>query len=528
MLPGKEYTLGDYLRMGKRHRVAILLCAIAGAYIALIVSSQLKETFQSEMLIQIVPQRVPDEYVRSSVRMRTEERLLSLSQQVESRTELERLIDEMDLYPAERAERPLADVIQQMREAIEVEPAETGADVFYVRFSYSDAETATRVTERLGSLFINTNAQDRGDLAQATNDFLQVQLEESRVKLEEQERRLEAFRQRNAGRLPTQLDFNMQAMSRTQMELQTRNEAVARDRDRKLMLDRLREEVERDDQPLVRGPEAETDAVAPLVGTPAEQLVTARANLVRLKRRLTAEHPDVIRTERTIRELEGRVAAEAKSRPASPEVEPLVLSPAQAARRERLKALTAEIEALDRDIRAGEAEAERLRATLQEFQGRIEQVPGLETEWIALTRDYDTQQEAYKTLLAKSEEAQVAADLERRQIGEQFRILDPARPPVRPTGVERARINGIGLVAGLAVGLLFAAVREIRDRTFRSSADVTDILNLPVLALIPYVATDADRRRAWLRRISVSVAATACVLLCSYVFWAMELWRYVA
>ena len=87
------------------------------------------------------------------------------------------------------------------------------------------------------------------------------------------------------------------------------------------------------------------------------------------------------------------------------------------------------------------------------YQSRIEMVPGLESEWVALSRDYETTQKMYTELLAKSEDSKVAANLERRQIGEQFRVLDPARLPEKPVSPNRLRINGIGLALGLGLGL---------------------------------------------------------------------------
>src|SRR5262245_19453760 len=119
------------------------------------------------------------------------------------------------------------------------------AEAFYIRFTYHDAETAARVTERLGSLFIDQNARDRGVLADTTDDFLQTQLDEARKALELQEQRLEQFRERHAGRLPSQLQFNMQAIQNTQMQLQSLVESLARDRDRKLMLERLHNDSEK-------------------------------------------------------------------------------------------------------------------------------------------------------------------------------------------------------------------------------------------------------------------------------------------
>jgi len=246
MLPGKQYAPLDYARMVWRRRWIIVVPTLLCLYAAVIVSSRLLDLYKSEMLIQVVPQRVPDTYVKPTVTMRTEERIAALSQQVMSRTALERIIQDMSLYPEDRRTKPMQDVVEAMRLNISVDPvvskrndARGDADAFYIRFTYPDRTLATHVTEKLGGLFVDLNARDRGDLAEATSSFLESQLADSRKRLEEQESRLEQFRERNAGRLPTQLTFNMQAIQNTQLAVQALVESLARDRDRKLMLERI-------------------------------------------------------------------------------------------------------------------------------------------------------------------------------------------------------------------------------------------------------------------------------------------------
>lgn len=540
MLPGRTYTGFDFAWMAWRRRWVIVVPLILGAYAALVVSSRLQDMYQSEMLIQVVPQRVPDAYVRSTVTMRTQDRVNTLTQQVMSRTEIERLIEQMNLYPDARARLPMQDVVERMRGSIKVEVAQSqntrDADAFYVRFTYPDRDIVTRVTERLGVLFIDMNTRDRGDLAQATNNFLQSQLAGARGKLEEQEGKLEQFRQQNAGRLPSQLDLNMQAINRTQLEVQALVESLARDRDRKLMLERLYNDAQVESMvaaPLTvqvqAGQFQKADPTGPSSLNTAQQLVVARETLARLELRLRPEHPDIVRSKRQIQDLEKRASEEASVEPASgpPPAPSTVTTPEQTARRERLRQMLAEIESLERQIAFKEAAEQRLRATMTEYQRRIEQAPGLESEWIALTRDYDTQQSTYKNLLTKSGESQIATELEKRQIGEQFRILDPARPPVRPIGVERLWVNGMGAAAGLALGLALAALLEFRDTTFRSADDVLDALKLPVLALVPYVANDIERRRQRWYHLLTSGVVAVFVIAGGYIFWAMGLWRYI-
>jgi capsular polysaccharide biosynthesis protein len=168
-----------------------------------------------------------------------------------------------------------------------------------------------------------------------------------------------------------------------------------------------------------------------------------------------------------------------------------------------------------------------LRGTVSEYQRRIEQVPGVESEMVALTRDYETQQNAYKDLLTKSEQSKVAAELEKKQIGEQFRVLDPAKPPVRPTGIARVQVNAIGAVAGLLLGVLIAAALELGNTTFRSASDIVDSLQLPVVALVSYVENDDDLRRRRFYRVLQSAAIAVVVIAGGVGIWALQLWKHI-
>ena len=553
MLPGKQYSPMDYAAMAWRRRWVIVVSLLLGAYGGLVVSSRMPAMYQSEMLIQVVPQRVPDAYVKSTVTMKTVDRLSALYEQITSRTELERLITELNLYPGEREALPMQDVVERMRLQVNVAPSRAGAnqdaDSFYVRFSYTDPETAKQVTERLGGLFIDVNARDRDSLAQATNSFLQTQLEESKQHLEETEERLKRFRERNAGRLPTQAQYNLQALQAAQMRAQALVENLARDRDQKLTLEGMYASAQAE---VVMQPPPQTQPQPPqqpaqsqqptpaLDGNTAQQLGTARQMLVALEFRLTPDHPDVIRTKNLIAKLDTQLADEVKAaeaaraaesgattEPRRPAPAPVGVTPQEAARRERLEQQRAQIESLERQILFREEEERRVRSSIDDLQRRIEQTPGVESEWIGLSRDYDTQQNAYKDLLIKSEAAKLAANLEQRKIGEQFRILDPARTPFRPVGVDRLEINAVGAAIGLALGLMLTALLELRDQTFRSSADVVEVLRLPVIALVPQVISTVDRQRRRVRRLMVSTAVFVLVTASAYGFWTMQLWKYV-
>ena len=175
---------------------------------------------------------------------------------------------------------------------------------------------------------------------------------------------------------------------------------------------------------------------------------------------------------------------------------------------------------LDRQIQGKTAEEIRLQGVVAMYQARIAAAPLREAELAALTRDYETFQQSYRTLLQKKEESQMSANLEKRQIGEQFKILDPARMPEKPASPDRPRLYLLAMVAALAVGFGAAALMEFLDRTLRSEADVRAALNLMVLATVPYMRESAAAARRRLRRnVAVAVVATMVLAVCATVAW---------
>src|SRR5690349_18583114 len=148
MLPGKKYTVQDIVRLAVEGKWLLVIPVLVCAFAALVASSFVHDRFQSDMLIQVVPQRVPDAYVRSTVTVRTDEqRIDAISEQVKSRTQLEQLINTFGLYQVELAKKPLSDVVDRMRNDIDVEVVRgvnQPADAFHVRFTYRDPEVAAK------------------------------------------------------------------------------------------------------------------------------------------------------------------------------------------------------------------------------------------------------------------------------------------------------------------------------------------------------------------------------------------------
>jgi len=506
VVPGKKYTPEDFLDIARRRIWLIIIPFV-------LVSTATPNLYRSETVILVVPQRIPESYVRSTVTSRIEDRLQSIGQQILSRTRLERIILDFDLYASDRRTAPMENVVEIMRRDIEVETVK--GDAFKVTYVSGDPKAAMEVTNRLASLFIEENRRDREVLADGTNQFLESQLEDARRRLAEHEKKVQEYRQQYTGELPTQVQSNLQVIQNTQLQVQAIVESIDRDRDRRIVLERSIADASAADERTAAG----TSPVEAQASPEEEELETARRALRELQARLTSEHPDVARAKRQLRELEAKAAPAAPSA-AAPAPQPQIRPARPTATAARIRNLQNEMQNIDRQIAYKEAEERRLRGVIATYQARVEAAPKRESELIELTRDYTTLQQLYTGLLAKREDSKIAANLERRQAGEQFRILDPARVPEQPFSPNRTRMNLMGAIAGLALGLGLVALLEYRDTTLRTDDDVLSTLNLPVLAVIPLLVTSVDDRRQKRRRwAAVAAAASVMVIGTAVVVW---------
>ena len=525
MLPGKKYAPEDYLRIAWRRKWLILLPFVVVSIATAVVAYLLPDRYRSDTLIMVVPQRVPESYVKSTVTTPIEDRLSSISQQILSRTRLEQVIQEFNLYPKQRRIGLMEDVVDQMRKDIDVQVVK--GDAFRVSYISPDPKTAMKVADKLASAFIDESLTDRTVLAESTTSFLETQLEDARRQLEEHEKRLADYKIKHAGELPSERDSNMQAINSLQLQVQTVIESMNRDKDRRYQEERTIADLSAVQSATPNVTVSGDDPTSVAGGSTSAQLDAARAQLRLLEMRYKPDHPDVARMKRVIHDLEAKQQAEALQKPLSPGASDRPATPDEAARASRLKAAQIELDMIDRQIAEKQAEERRLRGVMAGYQGHVEATAGRESELTSLMRDYDTLRKTYEGLLAKQQDSKVSANLERRQIGEQFRTLDPARLPEKPISPDRPMIDLAGAAAGLLIGLGLVALLEYKDTSFRTDDEVVSVLALPVVAVVPVMLNSSERRAMRRRSLLVSSAVTAVVIALAavgaWLFWRWQM-----
>lgn len=509
--PEKSFNIHDYIEILWRRIWYILIPFVIVLAGAVLYAISAPKEYRAATLILVTPQKVPEAFIRPTVTSKIEDRLQSIGQEIMSRTRLEQVISEFKLYSEEAKTRSKEEVVELMRQNIRVE-IKGKEGYFTVSYIGKDPRVVTTVTNKLASLFIEENLKLRELQAQGTSEFLSIELKATQAKLEEQEKTLSHFKRQFMGELPEQKEANLKVLEQLQFHYQRVGENIRAAHDRKLIIQKQLADTEL----LLASAESKKEEF-PL--SPASQEVQKRPEkkdfqeiqleqlknqLAELQTRYTGKHPDTLVLKRRITELEAKIEKEKSEKKQEEQITVSTLpSPKIETKAEkkdeksglrlnpRYKEMESQLIATELEIERLKEEEGKVKAQIHKYRERIENTPVRELAMAQLTRDYQTTKENYQTLLKKSEEAQQAENLERRQKGEQFKVIDPARLPEKPFRPDVPKILLFGLLIGMGSGFGLAFFREQMDRSFRDAEDLEATLGFKVLANIPKIEEKA-------------------------------------
>jgi len=501
MLAGRELTIDDYFGILRRRIWWVVVPALLGPLIAYGVSLRLQNRYTSRGLVLVEGQRVPGNFVQPVVAQGIADRLGNMEQQILSRSRLQPMIERFGLFKHDLPNATLETLVEHTRDAVAVKPVLTddgssrpAVTGFTVSFTYNDPATAQQVCAELVSMFMAENLRMREQSAEGTTKFLALQLEEAKRKLDEQDTKLAEFERRYVGQLPEQEQMNYSFLTNLNSQLQTVNDALNRlQQDKSYAENQMAQQLE--------AWNASQSATSPL--TLEQQLINLQNQLADLQTKYTGDYPDVVKVRRRIEEVKQRLAA-TRSNGDSSTVEQddtkRLLEPSS------VQQLRHNVFQYKQAITEKTREQERLQRQIRTYEGRVELSPTISQEYKQITRDHQTALEFYNDLLKKRKLSEIGTDLERRQEGEQFRVVDSPSLPTKPSYPNRQRLAATGLGAGLGLGFGLILLLELRDKNLRIEADVRHFLRLPVLASVPLVqmedegqARRSDRWKLWKR-----------------------------
>lgn len=485
MTSTSEQSIQDYIGMIRRRKWMILACVIVSVGAAVALCYVLPKSYRSTTTVLVESQKIPESYVKSGVEGSIEGRISAIQQVVMSRSLLSEIAEEFKLFPPDISPAEQEAAIDSMRKKVKVTKSTVGhsrgpdtIEGFSLSFADKDPVTAMKVTARFASHFIEQNLKYREQMLEGASSFLEQELHLAESRLEDQERSISDFKRKHMGELPQQMEANLRSLDRLQMDVNATRENIQTAMNRVALLEKQVSDA-------ASGARAQgaTEPATASQGRGGDPLLARLTELERTLTTLSAEYretyPDVVQTRQEIEAVKDQLAA--KYGVAKDEVKPGSTKLIDPMLREQMRhrdEAKSELEVLKDRLR-------RLLEQVKEYEGRVERAPAREQELMILVRDYDNMQKNYQSLLDKRLNARLAENLEKRQKGEQFRVLDPANLPASPESPNQPLILLGGLVIGCGLGFGGAFALEMMSPAFRRSEDAETMLGLPVLASIP-------------------------------------------
>jgi len=302
-------------------------------------------------------------------------------------------------------------------------------------------------------------------------------VEEDKRKIDEQDSRLANFKKQYMGQLPGQEDGNLKILMGLNSQLDASTQTLNRAQQDKAYAESMLAQ------------QIAAWKASQSVSNPQslqQHLSSLQSQLVTLQSRYTEDYPEVVKTKRDIAEVQ-RQLDEINNAPAPA---PTTSDKGNLQEPPEIRQLRLQIHQLQEQISTSTRDQQKIQESIKVYQGRVALSPAVEEQYKQLTRDNETMQKLYDDDLAKKRASEKQTAMELEQQGEQMRVLNPADLPASPSFPNRLLFAGGGLAGGLAIGLGLALWLEFRDQSVRTEQDVLAILELPVLAQVPWVGVE--------------------------------------
>lgn len=469
--PANLHELFEFLIRRKKW---IIWSMILVPPLVFIVGRHWPKKYRSETMILVDPQRVPEQYVKTTVTGDMTDRLQSISDEVMSRAGLLSIANKDHLYQKEREKDGDNRALTAIRKDISVEIIKGATDRspingFKIAYLASTPELAQKVTRQIADLFIEENIKQRNQDAEGTEQFIKNQLVKARAQLAIQDQKIRNFKAAHLGSLPEQEAANLTMIGEYQSLTQQNSEAIDRANQQKVYLQSMLN---------MNGNQNAPELAAP--PTPLQlQLQAAENQLAADRQKYTDSYPDIIR----LRDQIATLKVEIKNQPPG---SAHAVTPAGTATGPTMsQQFDSQLRATQQEIKSRLQRQQQLENKINSLQSHVQSLPAVQQEYESLSRDYTEMQKNYESLLEKEQASGMAAQLELHNDSERFRVLDPATFPTSPYSPNLSLVYAGGLLGALILGLGLAFAAEMRDPSIHSADEAELYLSAPLIAALP-------------------------------------------
>ena len=478
----QRQLVNKYLDLFFRRKIFIFAVLLLSLPIGLGIYLTTPKEYQSSSLLSYQRQGISPNKLSPDLESKLRDIVNTLSQVVTSRTNLEKIINDLDLYPEERKILPIEDVIELFRKKIEVIPSRQG-EVFTVSYSGGDPDKVVKATNAIATKFIEENLKYRQEKATDTSTYTSQELESAKKVMDAQENAMRDYKLQNYDEMPEHREANISRLTALQNQYQKKQESI-QDLEKTLVL--IQDQMNNRRMLIQQSAGPVGDGNVP---DNKMSLASLRSTLDALSLKYTDKHPEVIRIRKLIEKMEkeggtgknsqstGSAAAQAKT------YDPVLLQ------------LETQQKGVRLNIASLENEKNQLNKLIGQYEKFVAAAPTREAEWSSLTREYGQLKKHYDNLVTQNLQAESMLSLEQQQRGSQFKIEDSARSSGKPIKPDFLKIMAMTVMAGLGFGIAATLVLDFFDASFRDPETLKPTLGIPLLITIPYIDTRAELKR---------------------------------
>lgn len=483
-----------YAKWQRRKWIAIL-CFSSAAAVALSLIIALPSLYRASTTILFGEDVMAESLIKVATSNELDQRLGVVRQSVMSRSQLQQVIDKFNLYPNLSGRVPAEALINRLRKDITIDQRASSqvewgrSSVYAITISYQtwDPELAAAVANDIAARFKAENELLKMGQTERASEFIRKELEAARAKFAAQEARINEYKASHMGQLPEQQQLNLATLERLNAELRLNGEK------------QVQLFARRDSLLLGAATGTGTENVVGL--SSSLRLDRLKRELAELQTRYTSNHPNIIRLQTEIRDLEAerQRTAVPLSELEEPKDQPVRPNPAD----------------IDSELAVLRQQEQRLRADIATLLHRIETAPQIEAELKSFAADYDAAREEYLALQRMYQDTRLAESLGVEQ-SQEFRVLEAAIPPDTPRAPQRSRLMLVALflAGGFGVGMAFLV--ELIDSSFHSRSEISSFTRVPVIATVGAIRTSGERWGKAVRFVLVGILAGIGIVILSY------------
>jgi polysaccharide biosynthesis transport protein len=473
----------DYVAVLRRRKwwfiVPFALSIVIGSVLAMVLPRQYKSSAE----IGIADATLSPELLRGVQSVDARERQRAISQQLLSRSVLERVVREEKLSPNRPTEEVAASLRARIEKNIEVpnpigvgkNGPKDGVESFRLGYVDSTPERAQRISNRLAAVFVEENSRTTTQRAENTSEVLGQQVRDSQERLNRIQEQLRSKKETFMGKLPDQTNSNVLTVNGLRQQLESLSTQLAGETQRLSQVESML-----DTMVGGAGNAGMTAAGAAAIQSGEARLRTLQQALVTAKAQgFTDLHPEIVRIREEIAEAQKESSVARQANP-SPREEQLLADPIYRQKADERNLLKIRIT----QLRNAETQA---RTQIAEYQRRVDAAPMVEQELSPLVQEYDLERARFGDLSKQYQNAQVAEDLARKQGGERFVVLNPAYLPTQPDTPDIFRVLALSLALGFMLGSAAIVGREFMDRSVHDVRALQTEFEIPVLGEIPKI-----------------------------------------